>query len=89
MLVTTPAQYWEVVTPLRQQLVDEADSTLIVDTETNGLDPFKYNQLCGIGISYNLDTYYFPFRHQQGANLEPALLKDVVEVLGLAKKLVG
>ena len=89
MLVTTPAQYWEVVTPLRQQLVDEADSTLIVDTETNGLDPFKYNQLCGIGISYNLDTYYFPFRHQQGANLEPALLKDLVEVLGLAKKLVG
>jgi len=71
MLVTTPDQYWEVVTPLRQQLVDEADSILIVDTETNGLDPFKYNQLCGIGISYSLDTYYFPFRHQQGANLEP------------------
>jgi DNA polymerase-1 len=89
MLVTTSDQYWEVVTPLRQQLVDEADSTLIVDTETNGLDPFKYNQLCGIGISYNLETYYFPFRHQQGANLEPALLKDLVEVLGLAKKLVG
>jgi len=89
MLVLTPDQYWEVVTPLRQCLIDEADSTLIVDTETNGLDPFNYNQLCGIGISYNLNTYYFPFRHQQGANLEPALLNDLVEVLGLAKKLVG
>ena len=89
MLVTTSAQYWKVVTPLRQQLVNEADSTLIVDTETNGLNPFGHNQLCGIGISYQQNTYYFPFRHQQGTNLEPALLKDLVEVLGLAKRLVG
>jgi len=89
MLVTTSALYREVIALLRQQLVDEADSTLIVDTETNGLDPFNQNQLCGIGISYKLNTYYFPFRHQQGVNLDPTLLKDLVGVLGLAKKLVG
>ena len=89
MLVSTPTQYKEVVTPLRQHLANEADSLLVVDTETNGLNPFGTNQLCGIGLAYKGSTYYFPFRHQQGTNLEPSLLQDLVEVIGLAKRLVG
>ena len=37
---------------------------LIIDVETNGLNPFGGNQICGIGVG-TLDgrEYYFPIRH--------------------------
>ena len=89
MLVDTTQTYWEVVTPLYQQLVDKVDSTLTVDTETNGLDPFATNQLCGIGLSYEGNTHYFPFRHQQGNNLSSELLHNLLDLISQAKQLVG
>ena len=45
----------------------------VIDVETNGLNPYGMNQICGLGIC-SADgelpfNYYFPFRHQQGENL--------------------
>ena len=89
MLVNTEVLYREVVAPLYQNLSDKVDSTLVVDIESNGLDPFGVNQLCGIGLSYEENTLYFPFRHQQGDNLKYELLQELLKVIGQAKQLVG
>ena len=32
---------------------------------------------------------YFPFRHQQGTNLDPSLLKDLMRVMSSRKELLG
>jgi DNA polymerase-1 len=62
---------------------------LVIDVETNGLNPFK-NQLCGIGVGIASGmTYYFPFRHQQGDNLSADALKNLVEVCSSASILIG
>ena len=43
-------------------------SEWIIDVETNGLNPYDMNQICGIGLVPVTDSdsqiYYFPFRHQ-------------------------
>tara|TARA_R100001460_G_scaffold3030_1_gene9318 strand:- start:612 stop:2798 length:2187 start_codon:yes stop_codon:yes gene_type:complete len=43
-------------------------SEWIIDVETNGLNPYDMNQICGIGLVPVTDKdsqiYYFPFRHQ-------------------------
>ena len=52
----------------------------IIDVETNGLDPYNMNQLCGIGLT-NMsgnDTFYFPFRHQSE---EPNLSQENLDLL--------
>ena len=55
-------------------------SEFIIDVETNGLDPYNMNQLCGIGLTNMSDsaTYYFPFRHQSD---EPNLSQSNLEAL--------
>ena len=64
--------------------------TLVVDVETNGLDPFTKNQICGIGIgTLEGDAYYFPFRHQQGGNLPLSLQRNVIEVLNKVDTFIG
>ena len=64
--------------------------TLVVDVETNGLDPFTKNQICGVGIgTLEGDTYYFPFRHQQGGNLPLAMQRNVIEVLNQVSTFIG
>ena len=64
MLVDTVEKYVDVITTLKNH------DTVVVDVETNGLDAFGINQLCGVGISTLAgDTHYFPVRHQQGTNL--------------------
>ena len=36
-------------------------NSLVVDVETNGLNPFTKNQICGVGLgTLEGDTYYFP-----------------------------
>ena len=76
MLVDTPALYNEV-----EQILKTEDG-LIVDVETNGLDAFGMNQICGVGVaSLKGETYYFPFRHQQGNNLSPDTLRQLMHVL--------
>ena len=62
--------------------------TLVVDVETNGLDPFTTNQICGVGIgTVDRETYYFPFRHQQGGNLPLKYQLGVIEFLNSVKTL--
>ena len=60
----------------------ETSSEWCVDVETNGLDPYGKNQICGLGIcgsdgefSFN---HYFPFRHQQGENLSDAARQEII-----------
>jgi len=66
-----------------------------VDVETNGLDPYGVNQLCGVGIGImdtdieEIVTFYFPFRHQQGVNLEPSFLQDLMHVMSQREALLG
>jgi len=60
-----------------------AEKTLVVDVETNGKDPYSYNQICGLGVGdhHGTLTQYYPFRHQQGENLDIEHLKEVVAFL--------
>ena len=65
----------------------------IIDVETNGLDPYNMNQLCGIGLT-NMsgdDTFYFPFRHQsEEPNLSQANLDSLVAYINTnCKTLIG
>ena len=84
MLVDTPALYNEV-----EQILKTEDG-LIVDVETNGLDAFGMNQICGVGVaSLKGETYYFPFRHQQGNNLSPDILRQLMHVLSSCSTLIG
>ena len=78
--------------------------TWCVDVETNGLDPYDYNQICGVGVlgygprfsnfaredrPTKTDTYYFPFRHHQGMNLDSNLLGDFIKYLNRVHTLLG
>ena len=68
-----------------------ASKSWIVDVETNGLDSFGYNQICGVGISTvesNI-TYYFPIRHQQGKNLSIDCYRDLLTLVSLRETLIG
>ena len=63
---------------------------LVVDVETNGLQAFGWNQLCGVGIATSPnDSLYFPFRHQSGENLPIAFAHDLMKLLSECKTLIG
>ena len=65
-------------------------NSLVVDVETNGLNPFTKNQICGIGLgTLEGDTYYFPFLHQQGGNLSQTYKNDLIEFLNTVDTLIG
>ena len=86
MLVNNDGLYAEAL-----QHINKFDSW-VVDVETNGLDPYGYNQICGIGIAVNdsnLSTYYFPFRHQQPGNLDLKYLPKLMEVMNSRTELIG
>jgi len=65
-------------------------NSLVVDVETNGLNPFTKNQICGIGLgTLEGDTYYFPFLHQQGGNLPQTCKVDFIKFLNTVDSLIG
>ena len=69
-------------------------SEWVIDVETNGLDPYGYNQICGVGIEglkneSSSQTYYFPFRHHQGSNLGNQELKTLMETMNSVETLIG
>ena len=68
-----------------------SETELVVDVETNGLDPFKKHRLCGIGVGTlkSDEAFYFPFRHKQGQNLPQKVLPELIKVLSDQKRLVG
>ena len=62
-----------------------------IDVETNGLDPFNKNQICGLGIgTLEGEVHYFPFRHQEGTtNLPIYMQKDLITLVNTRKTLIG
>ena len=64
--------------------------SLVVDVETNGLNAFGINQLCGVGVATSPDdSYYFPFRHQTGENLPLVFHKTLIDLLSKCPTLIG
>ena len=57
---------------------------LCIDVETNGLDSYNGNQICGVGVGQTDHTglmQYYPFRHHQGQNLNPNCLRELIQYL--------
>ena len=79
------------ITQLRSVL--EVAPTLVVDVETNGLDSFGTNQICGIGVGEPNNeglTQYYPFRHHEGGNLSSESLQSLITLLNqLVKSYIG
>ena len=64
----------------------------VVDVETNGLDPYNNNQICGIGVGepkHDGLMQYYPFRHHQGENLTQECLEELIEYLNTMDSFVG
>jgi DNA polymerase I len=73
-----------------KEVLESITEDLVIDIETNGLDLWGENELCGIGIcTSNLRTYYFPFRHVNPGNhpLLDFIVKD--EELNLPLELMN
>lgn len=71
------------------QSVLEVAPTLVVDVETNGLDAYGSNQICGVGVgSPNPDglVQYYPFRHHLGENLQTEALQKLISILNQSVK---
>ena len=87
MIVETEQQYKEALEVLLKHDV------WTVDVETNGLDAFGMNQLFGVGVGISngpdIQTFYFPFRHQRGGNLPYKLLTDLLSHMSKVKSLIG
>jgi len=82
MSIITNKTFHEGLTILKGFLAK--DPTVVVDVETNGLDPYGKNQICGIGLGepdYEGVAQYYPFRHHQGENLDADLLHELIAVL--------
>ena len=66
-----------------------------VDVETNGIDAYGPDHICGIGVAVSKDdgitikTFYFPFRHQQGPNLSLRHLDDLLTSMSCRTELLG
>ena len=71
----------------------EVAPTLVVDVETNGLDSFGTNQICGIGVGEPKNdglTQYYPFRHHDGNNLSSESLQKLISLLNqLVQSYIG
>ena len=67
--------------------------TWTVDVETNGLDWFGKNQICGVGVGIETgETFYFPFRHfpsLEAENLHPLQLGQLMEAMNQCSTLIG
>ena len=70
MSIVTEHNWHEELDKLKEVLVK--NPTLVVDVETNGLDSYGMNQICGVGVGEPTPgglVQYYPFRHHQGNNL--------------------
>ncbi len=71
MSIVTKHNWHEELDKLQEALIK--NPTLVVDVETNGLDSYGINQICGIGVGEPIPgglSQYYPFRHHQGENLD-------------------
>ena len=65
-------------------------NSIVIDVETNGLDPYGCNQICGVGVGDSKAegfTQYYPFRHHQGENLTNEHLKELQSLLNMTNNL--
>tara|TARA_Y100001951_G_scaffold96456_1_gene95194 strand:+ start:94 stop:2025 length:1932 start_codon:yes stop_codon:yes gene_type:complete len=88
LLVNTDILYDEVI----ENLITYP--TWCVDVETDGLSVDAGNRLCGIGVSISetsgdIKTFYFPFRHNAGQNLELTYLDDLLTTMSCRTHLIG
>ena len=93
MLVNTEEAFWA--------SLDKFTDTLVVDTETTGLDVWQDDRLCGVGVcTTNEETFYYPFRHDDARsplltqldgelNLHPDLIHVLMARIRLVKKIIG
>lgn len=72
-LVNTPEKYESAVSYINEH------SEIVNDTETDGLDWVKENQVVGVSTLAGERSFYFPFRHKDGVNLPENLLADYCE----------
>lgn len=79
-MIVTDGEQFELA--LRQ--ISEAKE-ITVDTETTGLDYVK-DQVCGIATLIDDCSYYFPFRHGEGANLPMGWLPSLIKALSQPAK---
>jgi DNA polymerase I len=81
--------------------LDKFTDTIVLDTETDGLDVWQDNKQCGIGVcTTNEETFYYPFRHDDARsplltqldgelNLPMDLLHLLLARISLSKKIIG
>jgi DNA polymerase-1 len=71
--------------------VASGEENWCVDVETNGFSPYDGNQICGVGVAFTNrpETFYFPFRHQQGDNLDIDLLDPLIQLMSTRSALIG
>ena len=87
MSIVTNQTFYECLATLKGTLI--LDPTVVVDVETNGLDSYGNNQICGIGLGepdYDGIAQYYPFRHHQGENLDASYLPELISVLNESVK---
>ena len=77
-----------------QTLKEAIDShkTIVLDVETNGLDSYNSNQICGIGVGEPKSgglLQYYPFRHHQGENLDIGYLEKLIVYLNSLDAFIG
>ena len=80
------------VPAFRQAIAElKEESSFVIDVETDGLDPFGENEICGIGLSPcdGDKSYYFPIRHKQGDNLPMMCYQELIYFLSSVTELVG
>lgn len=64
-------------------------SVVAFDTETTGLRPFHGDRLVGISVGISDQTWYLPFRHEVGPNLDEARLRETIAWLQTRDQLIG
>ena len=63
-MIITPLNFDKAIQHIKQT------NPLFVDLETTGLSPYNGDKICGVAIMAEEETYYFPFRHAIGENLD-------------------
>lgn len=87
MLVTTEKQFFGMI-----EAMSKDDQFIMIDTETEGLDPYvAKHRICGVPVylPQQNKSYYAPFRHKQGKNLNPKLIQELAKPLNNKKSANG
>lgn len=87
MLVNTPSRYYNAISYLVDMVESHSHNNpleITVDYETNGLDVYHGDRICGIAIECKGKCFYFPFRHGIGMgemNIPLDRISDIGDIL--------